>query len=193
MIDRSIDRLIDWGFTLQEDNPISRFRKYITQKGFWNDEKETQWRDNAKKQVMVAFQKAEKKPRPAPEDLFNDVYDELPWNLRKQRKEMLDSVRNNPEQYPLKEHAKIGQAWPEKPCGTKEYFSLKLIRMPSHRTSWFFFLFNFSSKYSLNVSSSMTCCKLSPKNNKIFCLDKLSHLSYIATRNIISLCLIFTG
>lgn len=86
------------------------YYRYITLKGFWNDEKETQWRDQAKKQVMVAFQKAEKKLKPAPEDLFNDVYDELPWNLRKQRKEMIESVRSSPEHYPLKEHAKIGSA-----------------------------------------------------------------------------------
>ena len=92
----------------KEDNPIARFRRYITQKGFWNEEKETQWKDEAKKQVMQAFQRAEHKRKPAPEELFNDVYDELPWHLKKQRKEMIDFVRSNPEHYPLKEHAKMG-------------------------------------------------------------------------------------
>ncbi|GAV03032.1 hypothetical protein RvY_13520 [Ramazzottius varieornatus] len=104
---RSVDEVKHWD---KEDNPIARFRRYITQKGYWNDEKETQWKDQAKKQVMQAFQRAEHKKKPSPEELFNDVYDELPWHLQKQRKEMMDFVRSNPEHYPLKEHAKMGAA-----------------------------------------------------------------------------------
>ncbi|XP_055333706.1 2-oxoisovalerate dehydrogenase subunit alpha, mitochondrial-like [Paramacrobiotus metropolitanus] len=102
---RSVDEIRYWD---KEDNPIIRFRKYMVNRGLWNDEKETQWKDQAKRQVMTAFQKAEKKVKPAPEELFNDVYDELPWHLQKQKREMMEHVRSHPEHYPLKEHAKMG-------------------------------------------------------------------------------------
>lgn len=91
-----------------EDNPISRFRKYLVNRGLWSDEKETEWKEKAKKQVLQAFQNAEKKVKPRPEELFEDVYDQMPWHLVKQRKEMMEHVRAHPEHYSLKEHAKMG-------------------------------------------------------------------------------------
>lgn len=48
---------------------------------------------------------AEKLPKPPVDDLFTDVYDELPWNLREQREELRRILRDHPDAYPTDQHA----------------------------------------------------------------------------------------
>ncbi|KAG8898073.1 hypothetical protein FRB99_007679 [Tulasnella sp. 403] len=70
------------------DNPHHRLRKYLESKGWWSAEDEEATRASQKKQVMAAFQQAEKLKKPPLDNLFNDVYDKLPWNLVEQRNEL---------------------------------------------------------------------------------------------------------
>ena len=50
---------------------------------------------------MECFHSAEKVKRAKPTDMFEDVFDQLPENLKKQKKEMLEHLRNNKSEYPL--------------------------------------------------------------------------------------------
>ncbi|KAG8969999.1 hypothetical protein FRC03_012452 [Tulasnella sp. 419] len=70
------------------DNPHHRFRKYLESKGWWSPEEEDSVRASQKKEVLSAFQKAEKLPKPRLDNLFLDVYDKMPWNLIEQRDEL---------------------------------------------------------------------------------------------------------
>lgn len=82
-------------------DPITRFRKWIEKKGWWNDEKESYWRSTAREQMMHAIQLAEKLDKPPLVDLFTDVYNTLPPNLLEQERLLRETLRVQPQAYPL--------------------------------------------------------------------------------------------
>lgn len=87
------------------DNPITRLRKWLELKEWWSKEEEDQYRKEARKGVMKCFLAAEKRKKPSVEDLFTDVYDELPPNLVEQRKELATLMEKYPEHYSTTNHA----------------------------------------------------------------------------------------
>lgn len=62
---------------------------------------------------MAAFTKAEAEKKPAIEELFNDVYEKLPWNLKEQKAELEALLREHPEDYPVKGFADLPAAAPK--------------------------------------------------------------------------------
>ena len=96
---RSVDEVKYWH---QQDHPIGRLRKYMEQKGWWNDKLETEWKDETKRSVMKAFVSAEQKIEPNIREMFNDVYDEWPDNLKEQYEELMEHLKLYGEHYPLK-------------------------------------------------------------------------------------------
>ncbi|NXW95859.1 ODBA dehydrogenase, partial [Alopecoenas beccarii] len=52
-------------------------------------------------QVMEAFERAEREPKPSPQLLFSDVYREMPPNLRRQRAALERHLQLYGEHYPL--------------------------------------------------------------------------------------------
>ena len=56
---------------------------------------------------MKAFAEAEPRKRPNPEEMFQDVYQELPRHLQQQMKEMKDHVMSHKEHYPLEQYEKM--------------------------------------------------------------------------------------
>ncbi|KAI8099766.1 thiamine diphosphate-binding protein [Halteromyces radiatus] len=89
------------------DNPITRLRHYMTRQGYWSQEQDDAWRTMIKKEVMDTFRACEKKKKPALDELFTDVYDELPPNLIKQRQELIRLVNEYPEYYNADDHEKM--------------------------------------------------------------------------------------
>lgn len=47
---RSVDEVRQWD---QMDHPISRMRKYLVGKGYWDDKKEEAWKQESRKQVYL--------------------------------------------------------------------------------------------------------------------------------------------
>ncbi|KAL0073229.1 thiamine diphosphate-binding protein [Phycomyces blakesleeanus] len=88
---------------IQNDNPITRLRHYIENHGWWSQEDEDACRKQARKTVLDSFASAEKKKKPALENLFTDVYDELTPNLEAQKKELRELIAKYPEYYPTDE------------------------------------------------------------------------------------------
>lgn len=86
------------------NNPISRFRAYISSKGLWDDELETKFREQVRKDVLEALGKAEKLKKPPVSEMFKDVYDEMPWNLQEQQAQLEELVKEHPDAFPLKNH-----------------------------------------------------------------------------------------
>lgn len=64
------------------DYPVDKFRTYLTEKGYWNEENEKRWLDESKKNILKAFGAAEKKPKPAWSEMFNDVYATMPEHIK---------------------------------------------------------------------------------------------------------------
>ncbi|KAI8812176.1 thiamine diphosphate-binding protein [Cladochytrium replicatum] len=94
---RSKKEVTDWQKT---DSPVTRFRKYIESKGWWSDAEEASWRQETRKQILKAFAEAERKKKPAVEELFTDVYGgEMPWNLKEQKEKLRAVMEKYPVEY----------------------------------------------------------------------------------------------
>eukprot|EP01083_Nonionella_stella_P003425 9829_1 len=79
------------------DNPIIRCRLFLEKNGWWDAEKEKDLREETRKEVLRTFRIAEQKLKPPVEDLFNDVYDELTPELKKQRDDLQKHLAKHPE------------------------------------------------------------------------------------------------
>lgn len=53
---------------------------------------------------MEAFGKAEKRKKPSPVELFEDVYDEIPIHLQKQMDSLKEHLSKNGDKYPVQSH-----------------------------------------------------------------------------------------
>jgi len=100
---RSVDEVRHWD---QKEHPIARFANYLGQKGYWDAEKEKAWKDSSRKEVMAAFARAEKKLKPRWQEMFNDVYDEMPKHLQQQLDGMEEHLKTYGSEYPLKNYEK---------------------------------------------------------------------------------------
>jgi 2-oxoisovalerate dehydrogenase E1 component alpha subunit len=88
----------------KNSNPVAKFAKYLKNKNWWSDEQEKALRDQIRKQVLTEFAAAEQQKKPAVDEMFNDVYDDMTWNLKAQREELKQILKENPEKYPLDQH-----------------------------------------------------------------------------------------
>merc|ERR1712045_1001137 len=89
---RSVDEVRYWD---QKDHPITRFYNYLVSKGAWSETQE---------KVLEAFARAEKRLKPNWKEMFTEVYDEIPQDLRTQMEEMEKHVNLYKDQYPLKNY-----------------------------------------------------------------------------------------
>ena len=74
-------------------DPLARLRKYLEKKQLWTDAQQTDLETKVDADIKVAVAQAEKTAPPSLESMFDDVYAELPWNLREQRAELLAGPR----------------------------------------------------------------------------------------------------
>ncbi|KAL0350392.1 UNVERIFIED_CONTAM: 2-oxoisovalerate dehydrogenase subunit alpha 2, mitochondrial [Sesamum radiatum] len=89
---------IEWWRAAQD--PITRFRKWLEGEGWWTAQSEIELRDHARQEVLHAIQVAEKVDKPAIREIFTDVYDVPPSNLRDQEKSLQEAIERHPQDYP---------------------------------------------------------------------------------------------
>ncbi|KAI9113304.1 hypothetical protein K1719_015829 [Acacia pycnantha] len=94
---RSIDEIEYWK---KARNPVNRFKKWVESNGWWGDEDELKLRQSVKKELLQAIQVAEKARKPAMGELFKDVYDQVPSNLEVQERQLRETIKNHPGDYP---------------------------------------------------------------------------------------------
>uniref|UniRef100_A0A914WCI9 2-oxoisovalerate dehydrogenase subunit alpha n=2 Tax=Plectus sambesii TaxID=2011161 RepID=A0A914WCI9_9BILA len=92
-----------WG---DKYHPITRYRYWLDSKGWWSEEEEKEWQRSAKKDIMKAFGDAEKIKKLRPQEMFEDVYQEMPKHLRNQMNEMNEHLAKYGEHYPLENYEK---------------------------------------------------------------------------------------
>ncbi|EPB71269.1 dehydrogenase E1 component [Ancylostoma ceylanicum] len=95
---RSLEEVKEWG---DKDHPITRFKKYITEKGWWSEEDEKNWQKDCRKRVLKAFSDAEKQKLAHYHDMFEDVYKEMTPKLKRQREEFDAHLEEYKEHYPI--------------------------------------------------------------------------------------------
>lgn len=99
---REIEEIEVWR---NKHHPITRFKTFMTNNGWWDDEKEKELRKAERKSVLDHVKLAEQKAKPeAMENLFQDVYDEIPANLVAQQEELKQHVAKYPTHYSLDGH-----------------------------------------------------------------------------------------
>lgn len=81
-------------------SPVARFRKWVDRNGWWTDKDESHLRGNVRKQLLDAIQVAEKEVKPSLANLFTDVYESIPTNLREQEESLRETIKRHPKDYP---------------------------------------------------------------------------------------------
>lgn len=91
----------DWK---RRDNPILRLRKWLENRGLWNEELELQTRNQLRKAVLKEFGSAEREKKPPLKAMFTDVYENLTEEAEEQRRELRRILETYPEEYDLADY-----------------------------------------------------------------------------------------
>ena len=83
----------------RRDNPITRLRKWMEQKGIWNEDMEKEARASIRKQVLQEFSAAEKLKKPPIRAMFEDVYEHITPEAEAQMKELKGIIKKYPKEY----------------------------------------------------------------------------------------------
>ena len=90
----------DWK---RRDNPITRLRKFMETKGWWNEQQDRETRSNTRKEVLAAFNRAEAEQKPPLRAMFEDVYADLTDESKEQMKQLGDVLDRYPSEYDIEE------------------------------------------------------------------------------------------
>ncbi|KAJ5902799.1 hypothetical protein N7495_003327, partial [Penicillium taxi] len=88
----------DWK---RRDNPIIRLRKWLENKGLWNEDREKETRDTLRKAVLDEFSKAEVEKKPPLRSAFTDVYEDITEEAAEHMKELRRILDTYPDEYDL--------------------------------------------------------------------------------------------
>jgi 2-oxoisovalerate dehydrogenase E1 component alpha subunit len=89
---------------MDKNCPISRVKRFLQSRQALSDQETTELIQKARESVLVALEAAEKLPKPAIENLFTDVYDELTPELRAQEAELKAHLKKYADKYNLNEY-----------------------------------------------------------------------------------------
>ncbi|WP_227395663.1 pyruvate dehydrogenase (acetyl-transferring) E1 component subunit alpha [Jeotgalibacillus aurantiacus] len=77
---RTDDMDTEW----EKKDPLVRFRKFLEEKGLWNEEKENEVIEKAKEEIKAAIKEADDTPKQKVTELMDIMYEEMPFNLKEQ-------------------------------------------------------------------------------------------------------------
>uniref|UniRef100_A0A0N5AU77 2-oxoisovalerate dehydrogenase subunit alpha n=1 Tax=Syphacia muris TaxID=451379 RepID=A0A0N5AU77_9BILA len=100
---RSSEEVETWNTV---ENPLTRFREYLKQNGWWNEAEEVTLAKEYRKRVMKTFLAGEKVKMLHPLELFNDVYKEMPMHIRSQKEQLSQHLKEYGHNYPLDRYEK---------------------------------------------------------------------------------------
>jgi 2-oxoisovalerate dehydrogenase E1 component alpha subunit len=74
--------------TSRETDALVRVRQHLEGRRLWSEKDEAEHAARVRSEIDVAVAQAGREPAPPRESMFDDVYGQMPWNLREQREEM---------------------------------------------------------------------------------------------------------
>jgi 2-oxoisovalerate dehydrogenase E1 component alpha subunit len=84
----------------EKKDPINRLRAYMRHRNLWSEAWETELSERYNQEITDAMAASDKKHAPPIETMFDDVYEDLPWNLREQREYLMAQARSkNPHHH----------------------------------------------------------------------------------------------
>lgn len=93
---RSAEEIQSWQ---EGDDPLRRLRMFLEERGLWDQDKEKSLLDTTRRQIIDAVKVAEAKKKPSIEELFTDVYADVPHHLQKQRAQLQQHLAKYPDVY----------------------------------------------------------------------------------------------
>ncbi|KAK2077267.1 hypothetical protein QBZ16_004901 [Prototheca wickerhamii] len=93
---RSADEMKAW----RARDPVTRFELWLASKGWWDEGLAQERRKAARAEAIAALKDAGKQALPALDQMFEDVYAELPPHLAAQKAEVEAFVKAHPEMLP---------------------------------------------------------------------------------------------
>lgn len=98
--DPSVYRDPDEPTTWEKKDPLNRFRRYLDNEGVWTREWEDELSTKHHDAITHALETSDQLGPPPLESMFDDVYEQLPWNLREQRDWLMQQNRvKNPHSH----------------------------------------------------------------------------------------------
>lgn len=94
---------------IEKNCPIARVKRYLQARKAISDPETTELIQKARSSVLNALESAEKLPKPAIENLFTDVYDELTLSLKEQESELMEHLKKYADKYNLDEYETRGK------------------------------------------------------------------------------------
>ncbi|KAL7770248.1 hypothetical protein CFE70_000181 [Pyrenophora teres f. teres 0-1] len=88
----------DWK---RRDNPLTRLRKWLEGKQLWDEDQEKELRGSTRKEVLRAFEEAEKEKKPSIRNAFEGVWEDLTDEQRAHVEELKDILTRYPKEYDL--------------------------------------------------------------------------------------------
>jgi 2-oxoisovalerate dehydrogenase E1 component alpha subunit len=80
-------------------DPLGRLENFLIKHGLLTSDQASQINEEERSAVREAMSKAEKRPKPPMEKLFEDVYHSLPTSLEEQQKALQEHIAKYPEKY----------------------------------------------------------------------------------------------
>jgi TPP-dependent pyruvate/acetoin dehydrogenase alpha subunit len=77
---RATEEVLKW----KQKDPIDRMLVHLLSQGLWSRERTVELEARVNDEVGAAIRKAEAAPELTAEDVFTDVYADVPWNLKEQ-------------------------------------------------------------------------------------------------------------
>ncbi len=74
-------------------DPIARFRAYLMRKGYMSEDMDGALLAQAREQVAAAIEAYESYPQPNPLDIFENMYQNPPWMIEEQRRELEEILK----------------------------------------------------------------------------------------------------
>eukprot|EP00954_Amorphochlora_amoebiformis_P027069 1383117-Amorphochlora_amoeboformis.AAC.4 len=99
---RSKEEMDDWA---QNDDPLTRARVHLEMLGEWDSDQEAEMLTAYRKECIKCLQKAVGQKMPPIEQLFTDVYDDVPWHLEEQQANLMGHLDKYSTEYKLDEYA----------------------------------------------------------------------------------------
>jgi 2-oxoisovalerate dehydrogenase E1 component alpha subunit len=95
---RAKSEIDQWNAT---NNPLLRMRGYLEHRGLWDKQRDEKLHADSRQAVLAAMRVAEAAKKPPIDDLFRDVYDQVPLHLQRQQAQLREHLAKHGDKYGL--------------------------------------------------------------------------------------------
>ena len=88
----------------KEYHPTIRLRNYLTERGLWDEERENAVHTAVSDKLKKGLNRARDERKPHLDFMFEDVHSKLTPRLERQKREMLEHLKEYKDYYPLNQH-----------------------------------------------------------------------------------------